>query len=110
MDTRKIGGLDVSIVGIGCNNFGRRLDRAGADEVVHAAMDAGINFFDTADVYGDGASEELLGEAFGSWRDEVIIATKFGAQLGDDPSQSGASPVGSRVLSRIVCGAWVPIA
>ena len=92
MDTRKIGDLDVTIVGIGCNNFGRRLDRRGTDAVVHAAMEVGINFFDTADVYGDGASEEYLGKALGSRRDEVIIATKFGLQLDDDPSQSGASP------------------
>ena len=92
MDTRKIGDLDVTIVGIGCNNFGRRLDRSGTDAVVHAAMEVGINFFDTADVYGDGASEEYLGKALGSRRDEVIIATKFGLQLGDDPSHSGASP------------------
>jgi aryl-alcohol dehydrogenase-like predicted oxidoreductase len=92
MDTRKIGDLDVTVVGIGCNNFGRRLDVAGTDAVVHAAMEVGINLFDTADVYGDGTSEEYLGKALGSRRDEVIIATKFGAQLGDDPSRSGASP------------------
>src|SRR5919202_5924709 len=92
MDTRGIGDLEVTIVGIGCNNFGRRLDSAGADAVVHAAMEAGINLFDTADVYGDGASEEYLGRALGSRRDEVIIATKFGVQLGDDPNQGGASP------------------
>jgi aryl-alcohol dehydrogenase-like predicted oxidoreductase len=92
MDTRKIGDLDVTIVGIGCNNFGRRLDRSGTDVVVRAAMEAGINFFDTADAYGDGASEEYLGEALGSRRDEVIIATKFGSEMGADPSRSGASP------------------
>ena len=92
MDTRRIGDLEVTIVGIGCNNFGRRLDSAGAGAVVHAAMEAGINLFDTADVYGDGASEEYLGRALGSRRDEVIIATKFGVQLGDDPNRGGASP------------------
>ncbi len=63
MDTRRIGDLEVTIVGIGCNNFGRRLDSAGAGAVVHAAMEAGINLFDTADVYGDGASEEYLGSS-----------------------------------------------
>ena len=92
MDTRRIGDLEVTIVGIGCNNFGRRLDSAGASAVVHAAMEAGINLFDTADVYGDGVSEEYLGKALGSRRDEVIIATKFGVQLGDDPNRGGASP------------------
>jgi aryl-alcohol dehydrogenase-like predicted oxidoreductase len=92
VETRKIGDLDVTIVGIGCNNFGRRLDIAGTEGVVHAAMEAGINFFDTADSYGDGTSEEYLGKALGPRRDEVIIATKFGVQLGDDPSRGGASP------------------
>jgi aryl-alcohol dehydrogenase-like predicted oxidoreductase len=92
MDMRKLGDLEVTIVGIDCNNFGRRLDRAGTDAVVHAAIEVGINFFDTADVYGDGASEEYLAKALGSRRDEVIIATKFGMQLGDDPSRDGASP------------------
>ena len=92
MDKRKIGDLEVTIIGIGCNNFGSRLDSASTNAVVHAAMEVGINFFDTADVYGDGVSEEYLGKALGSRREEVIIATKFGAQLGDDPSQSGASP------------------
>ena len=92
MHTRRIGELEVSIVGIGCNNFGRRLDRAGTEAVVHAAMEAGINFFDTADIYGYGVSEEYLSKALGSRRDEAIIATKFGAEMAGDPSRSGASP------------------
>ncbi|HEY6751263.1 MAG TPA: aldo/keto reductase [Rubrobacteraceae bacterium] len=92
MDTRRIGDLEVSIVGVGCNNFGRRLDRTGTEAVVHTAMDAGINFFDTADVYGDGVSEEYLSKALGSRRDEAIIATKFGAEIAGDPSRSGANP------------------
>ncbi|HLM69357.1 MAG TPA: aldo/keto reductase [Longimicrobium sp.] len=78
MERRRIGGLEVSAVGIGCNNFGWRI---GADEtaaVVDAAIGAGIDFFDTADVYGAGKSEEFLGRALGSRRAEVIIATKFG--------------------------------
>ena len=58
MDTRRIGSLEVSSVGLGCNNFGRRLDAAGTAEVVNAALDAGVTFFDTADSYGDGTSEE----------------------------------------------------
>ncbi|HET7225392.1 MAG TPA: aldo/keto reductase [Candidatus Eisenbacteria bacterium] len=79
MQTRAIGSLRVSIVGIGCNNFGRRIDAAATDEVVHAALDAGINFFDTADIYGDGHSEEFLGHALGARRSEALIATKFGS-------------------------------
>jgi signal transduction histidine kinase len=63
LDMRKIGDLEVTIIGIGCNNFGSRLDSASTDAVVHAAMEVGINFFDTADVYGDGVSEEYLAKA-----------------------------------------------
>jgi aryl-alcohol dehydrogenase-like predicted oxidoreductase len=78
MERRRIGGLEVSAVGIGCNNFGWRIDADQTAAVVDAAIGAGINFFDTADVYGAGKSEEFLGRALGSRRAEVIIATKFG--------------------------------
>ncbi len=78
MEKRKIGTLDVSVIGLGCNNFGRRLDVDAATAVVNAALDAGINFFDTADVYGAGQSEEFLGRALGKRRNQVVIATKFG--------------------------------
>ena len=78
METRSIGSLEVSVVGLGCNNFGRRLDAAQTAAVVDAALDAGINFFDTADVYGNGQSETFLGQALGQRRDAVVIATKFG--------------------------------
>jgi aryl-alcohol dehydrogenase-like predicted oxidoreductase len=85
MRFRRLGmsGLAVSVVGVGCNNFGRRLDERGTAEVVGAALDAGINLFDTADVYGDprGRSEELLGAALGNRRDDVVIATKFGNDM-----------------------------
>ena len=81
METRKIGSLDVSVVGLGCNNFGRRLDDAKSAQVVNAAVEAGINFFDTADVYGNGQSEEYVGRALGSRRKDVIIATKFGNNM-----------------------------
>ena len=109
MDMRKIADLDVTIVGIGCNNFGRRLDRAGTDAVVHAAMDAGINFFDTADIYGDGTSEEYLGKALGPRRDEVVIATKFGVEMGGAiHARAGPAPAGSRGLWRIACGGSAP--
>jgi aryl-alcohol dehydrogenase-like predicted oxidoreductase len=76
---RTIGSLEVSVVGLGCNNFGGRLGREQTEAVVHAALDAGINFFDTADVYGGAKSEEYLGAALGRRRDEVVLATKFGA-------------------------------
>jgi len=90
MEKRTIGSLSVSAVGIGCNNFGGRIDQAAAQAVVDAALDEGITLFDTADIYGGGRSEELLGVALGSRRDEVIIATKFG--MGDGTSMpAGAS-------------------
>jgi aryl-alcohol dehydrogenase-like predicted oxidoreductase len=75
---RTIGSLRVSVVGLGCNNFGPRLDAAGTATVVRAALDAGIDFFDTADLYGEGRSEEYLGRALGARRRDVAIATKFG--------------------------------
>ena len=85
-----IGQLAVSVVGLGCNNFGGRIDLAATQAVVDAALDEGINFFDTADIYGGTKSEELLGQALGSRRDEVIVATKFG--MGDGTTlPAGAS-------------------
>ena len=90
MEKRKIGSLEVSIVGVGCNNFGGRIDEARTREVIDAAIDAGINFFDTADVYADGRSEELLGRLLGDRRSKVTIATKFGLEV---PGQGrGAHP------------------
>ena len=71
-------GLMVSVVGVGCNAFGSRIDLDRTREVVDAAIDAGVTLFDTADSYGDGASEELLGQALGSRREDVVVATKFG--------------------------------
>lgn len=79
MKTCTIGSLTVSIVGLGCNNFGMRVDEAQTKVVVGAALDAGITLFDTADIYGGTKSEEFLGAALGSSRDGVIVATKFGA-------------------------------
>ncbi|MET0404040.1 MAG: aldo/keto reductase [Cystobacter sp.] len=78
METRKIGSLDVSVVGLGCNNFGWRIDAAATATVVDAALEAGIQFFDTATLYGGGQSEEFLGRALGKRRSRVIIASKFG--------------------------------
>lgn len=82
MDKRRIGSLDVSVVGLGCNNFGWRIDERASAEVIHAALDAGVNFFDTAESYGDGKSEEYLGRALRGRRDDVVIATKFGHRSG----------------------------
>ncbi len=78
MDTRRIGSLEVSAVGLGCNNFGWHIEEAASQGVVDAALDAGITHFDTAESYGDGASETFLGCALGDRRDAVTIATKFG--------------------------------
>ncbi len=89
MDTRRIGSLEVSVVGLGCNNFGGRLDGPATDAVVGAALDAGVTLFDTADIYGDARSEELLGRALGARRDEVVVATKFGVPYGE--ARGGAS-------------------
>lgn len=81
--TRTIGSSDltVSTVGVGCNAFGMRIDAAQTQAVVDAAIDAGVTLFDTADSYGTGASEELLGAALGSRRTDVVIATKFGMAM-----------------------------
>jgi aryl-alcohol dehydrogenase-like predicted oxidoreductase len=78
MDTRTIGSLTVSVVGLGCNNFGMRIGRQETDAVVGAALSAGITLFDTADIYGGSKSESHLGAALGSRRDEIVLATKFG--------------------------------
>lgn len=92
MEKRKIGTLEVSVVGVGCNNFGMRIDKTRTEEVINAALDEGINFFDTADMYASGRSEELIGRFLigGGHRSDVIIATKFG---NDMPGQGrGARP------------------
>jgi aryl-alcohol dehydrogenase-like predicted oxidoreductase len=91
MHTRTIGTLHVSVVGLGCNNFGARMDEAATKSVVDAALDAGINFLDTADVYGGGASETFLGRILHGRRDRVLLATKFGMPLGEDGG-GGAHP------------------
>jgi aryl-alcohol dehydrogenase-like predicted oxidoreductase len=96
MPTRALGELQVSIVGLGCNNFGRRVDAAGTKAVVDAALENGVTFFDTADIYGgEGGSERVLGEALRGRRDQVVLATKFGMDMGDAPGYPDA-PRGSR--------------
>src|SRR6188472_4003943 len=90
MRRRKLGPLEVSVVGLGCNNFGRRIDAAATREVVDAALDAGVTFFDTADVYGNrGGSESILGELLQGRRDRVVIATKWGAMLDEEGQAHG---------------------
>jgi aryl-alcohol dehydrogenase-like predicted oxidoreductase len=101
MEKRKLGSLDVTLVGLGCNNFGMRIDEEQSAAVVHAALDAGINFFDTADVYGGTRSEQFLGRALGRRRDEAVIGTKFVAPIDDDPSHAGA---GARWVAEAVEG------
>lgn len=90
-DYRRLGrgGPAVSALGLGCNNFGRRLDAAGTARVVHAAVDMGVTLFDTADVYGRGDSEEFLAKALGPRRNKVLIATKFGGPMGEGPFPEG---------------------
>ena len=86
MTSRRIGSLTVSTVGLGCNNFGWQIDEATSREVVHAALDAGITHFDTAELYGEGESERFLGRTLGSRRGEIVLATKFGYRGGDGPT------------------------
>jgi aryl-alcohol dehydrogenase-like predicted oxidoreductase len=102
--TRSLGtlGPEVSVVGLGCNNFGRRVDVPGTRAVVDAALDAGITFFDTSNTYGDprGRSEEFLGEVLDGRRDQIVLATKFGMDMGD-----GLGPRGSRSYVLQACEA-----
>jgi aryl-alcohol dehydrogenase-like predicted oxidoreductase len=90
METRRIGSLNVSVIGLGCNNFGRRLDADRTAAVVRTALDAGITFFDTADIYGETKSEEFLGRALGQRRGDAVVATKFGMAV--DEHRRGAKP------------------
>ncbi len=94
MEYRNLGraGVKVSAIGIGCNQFGGKVDKDGTKEIIHKALDEGINFFDTADVYGNGGtSEEYVGAALqGQW-DKVVIATKGRFKMGDGPNDVGAS-------------------
>jgi aryl-alcohol dehydrogenase-like predicted oxidoreductase len=93
MRTRRLGndGPEVSVVGLGCNNFGMRVDLGGTRTVVEAALDAGITLFDTADIYGNkGGSESFLGEVLEGGRDRVVLATKFGGDMGDGTEARGS--------------------
>jgi aryl-alcohol dehydrogenase-like predicted oxidoreductase len=93
MRTRQLGtgGPEVSVVGLGCNNFGMRVDLEGTRAVVEAAIDAGVTLFDTADVYGNrGGSEEFLGEVLEGRRESVVLATKFGGDMNDGTTARGS--------------------
>jgi aryl-alcohol dehydrogenase-like predicted oxidoreductase len=93
MEHRELGtsGMQVSLVGLGCNNFGQRLDQEGTNQVVRRALDLGITLFDTADVYGGrGGSETMLGKALGAERANIVLATKFGHDMGE--AGKGAKP------------------
>ena len=94
MRERQLGATDlrVSPLGLGCNNFGGRLDAAAARNVVHAALDTGITVFDTADIYGNrGGSETILGEALGARRKDIVLITKFGVAMDDEGKLKGGS-------------------
>lgn len=92
METRHLGGdgPELSVVGLGCNNFGMKLDPEASAAVIHAALDAGITHLDTAEMYGEGRSEEYIGAALGHRRDDVVIATKFLPRPKDEPWTPGA--------------------
>ena len=90
-----MGSLEVSVAGLGCNNFGMRIDEDASKQVVDAALDAGVNHFDTADIYGKGRSEEFLGRALGSRRDEAVITSKVGMQA-PEGEHGGSEPYVTR--------------
>ncbi len=92
MEKRRMGadGPEVSLVGLGCNNFGMRIDETASTAVVHAALEAGITHFDTAEMYGGGRSEEFLGRALGARRNEVVIATKASPRPQGEEYRSGS--------------------
>ncbi len=92
MRMAKLGSLDVSAIGLGCNNFGRALDAEGSAAVVNAALEVGVNYFDTASNYGEGQSESFLGAALGSRRNDAVIGTKFGVAVSGWEGSGGASP------------------
>ena len=93
MKYRQLGssGLQVSAIGLGTNNFGRRLDAAATETVVHAALDAGVNMIDTSNSYGDGQSEEFIGRALKGRRHEAVLATKVSSRVSDGPNNAGNS-------------------
>src|SRR5208283_1294061 len=95
-------GLTVSVVGLGANNFGWRLDLDRSRPVIEAAFDAGINFVDTSDSYDTGNSEKILGEVLKTRRDEVVIATKFGSDMGGSNGPDWGARASRRYIVRAV--------
>src|SRR5499426_2478147 len=94
MEQRRLGaaGLQMSLLGLGCNNFGGRIDLEASRKVVHKALDLGITLFDTADVYGNrGGSETCLGEILGARRKDIVLATKFAMPMDAEGKLKGAS-------------------
>src|SRR5438876_8390495 len=94
MEYRRLGnsGLQVSLLGLGGNNFGRQVDEAATAAIVHRCLDAGITFFDSADVYGNrGGCEEILGKVLKPYRHDLVLTTKGGGGMGNGPYWSGAS-------------------
>jgi aryl-alcohol dehydrogenase-like predicted oxidoreductase len=106
-------GLEVGVVGLGCNNFGGRIDEAASRAVIDAALDAGVTFFDTADVYGNrGGSEEIIGRALVGRRDRVVLATKFGHDLGTGETARGSRDYVRRAIEaslRRLRTSWVDL-
>jgi aryl-alcohol dehydrogenase-like predicted oxidoreductase len=103
MPTRPLGPLRVTVAGLGCNNFGRRVDLAGTRAVVDAALEAGVTFLDTADIYGGhGGSEKYLGKALDGRRDQVVLATKFGMDMGDTPGYPDAPRGSARYIGAAI--------
>ena len=106
-------GLEVGVVGLGCNNFGGRIDEPASRAVIDAALDAGVTFFDTADVYGNrGGSEEIIGRALVGRRDRVVLATKFGHDLGTGETARGSREYVRRAIEaslRRLRTSWVDL-
>jgi aryl-alcohol dehydrogenase-like predicted oxidoreductase len=96
VETRRIGTLEVSVVGLGCNNFGGRIDEARTREVIDAALDAGVTLLDTADNYGGALSETFIGRALAGRRDRVVLATKFGGWNAGAGRETGGSAANVR--------------
>jgi aryl-alcohol dehydrogenase-like predicted oxidoreductase len=93
MEYRQLGksGLQVSVIGLGTNNFGRRVDAKGTEMVINHALDMGVNFIDTANSYSQGVSEEFIGKALSGKRNQAVIATKVSNRMGEGPNQAGNS-------------------
>jgi aryl-alcohol dehydrogenase-like predicted oxidoreductase len=97
-------GFEVSVVGLGCNNFGRRVDLDGTRAVIDAALEAGVTLLDTADIYGGaGKSEELLGQVLEGRREAVVLATKFGMDMGDGKGPRGSAGYVRQALEASLC-------